>query len=334
MYYTNFPTGDNVNATSWHDVAIALKDLIVGATNSPWSEVTASTPTPAFLQPEASTAVAGATTFGVDHHATLYLNTDAGLNATTPHCRLFRIWIGENFLAGGIIDTRHGDPSVQTDWAFLGDKASFTDADVGTGVDTDQLYIATGNTNADATGGSPMIFRIAMWDDSLFIFTTLNSNVRGGVMIFYPASINNDQRVRDDIPFIWAKAGFYSLQNNLGWQDTNPQILSSPPFDDNPPTTSLTGTTYNPAFHHGLELSINIPYPDGMGREFVQRLQTVGITAGATMWNGFGRHIRAARKEMSVGRFNTRDIGGVEHIEYKVHDGKVYFFRNQEDPIV
>lgn len=88
MFYENYTTGGVVAAAgdTYHDVALDMKDMIVNASGSPWAEVTGSSPTPVWLQPYATTAVAAtssATTNGFGQHATMYLTTDEGHRTKT-----------------------------------------------------------------------------------------------------------------------------------------------------------------------------------------------------------------------------------------------------------
>jgi len=90
MFYEDFSTRGTLISVgdTYHDVALAIKDALVGIPGSPWAEVTGSAPTPVWLQPYATTAVAGrdsstAAYNGWDVHATMYMTTDAGHKTKT-----------------------------------------------------------------------------------------------------------------------------------------------------------------------------------------------------------------------------------------------------------
>jgi hypothetical protein len=90
MFYEDYTTGGTYIAAgdTYHDVALAIKDALVNASGSPWAEVTSSSPTPVWLQPYATTAVAArnsstASYNGWDNHATLYHTGDLGHRTKT-----------------------------------------------------------------------------------------------------------------------------------------------------------------------------------------------------------------------------------------------------------
>ncbi|KKM73927.1 hypothetical protein LCGC14_1405530 [marine sediment metagenome] len=86
MFYQDYTTGGTwiPSGDTYHDVAIAMKDKIIGVAGSPWTEVTGSGPTPVWLQPFATTAVAARDSSnssynGWDQHVTMYMDTDPAL---------------------------------------------------------------------------------------------------------------------------------------------------------------------------------------------------------------------------------------------------------------
>ena len=93
MYYEDYTTGGTwiASGDTYHDVALAMRDKIIGVAGSPWTEVTGAGPTPVWLQPYATTAVAGrdsstAAYNGWDQHVTMYMDNDPGLLTRTITC--------------------------------------------------------------------------------------------------------------------------------------------------------------------------------------------------------------------------------------------------------
>jgi len=305
MFYTNqsSPLTLTVGDT-YHDIAIDLGAAIVGAGSSPWAEVTGAGPTPAWLQPYATTAVAAAdpATFnGPDYHFTMYLTTDPGLSEGTPYCVLVRFWIGPHGIYAGVIDTAVADPDNLDFWTCIGPQQDITGTSTTTYGGYEQpnylFSMSAVNTFDTVTDDTRMSIYIWMWDECLVIqckdADNASYDLHGGGGIFWcPVNIGMLGANRGGCPHIWCMNGtydnamfqpfadYYAISLFPGWGgEAFPAIDGQGVCAWPPDTAAAPGPLFNYSFNYSwfwcgeLGELYGSAVADVNGDEIIQRIQ-------------------------------------------------------------
>lgn len=291
MFYTNATTPNKLSVNDYyHDAAISLVGWITGAASSPWAEVTGSSPTPTWLQPYASTAVAAtssATSNGAAYHTTMYLTTDPGLLAGTPYCVMCRFVIGRYGLGLMIIDTATGDPSVTGDWAIIYQYTNDLDAVSNLHYGGDEipgslLSFSTSSSTYQVTDANRLEIYIWIWDECFAVLckdtanTTYNSH-GGGAFVFHPAVNGVNGAGRTDVPHIWAIPGCYRDGLDAGF--TYGHLVPHVPATGRPGSRATraigsgsTFNTYQIGWAAELGFHIETEATDVNGNDVIQRI--------------------------------------------------------------
>ncbi|KKM73926.1 hypothetical protein LCGC14_1405520 [marine sediment metagenome] len=232
MFYTNQASPMTLTiGDTYHDIAINIGAAITGAGSSPWTEVTGAGPTPAWLQPYASTVIAGrdpATFWGIDHHYTMYMDTDPGLSEGTPYCVLVRFWINKNGIAMGVLDTAVADPDDPGYWSIVCKSRDF--GATGSGAygesDTPNYFMSMSESNGfdTVTDDTRISIYIWMWDECLIVQVKDADNAShdlqgGGGYIWSPVNSGLLGAVRGLAPHIWTMPGVYDAGVSQSFTD-------------------------------------------------------------------------------------------------------------------
>jgi len=228
-YSTNIDVGQGIpkggvlitEGTTLKEVMLDIRDAIIGDSESRWSEVTASSPTPSHLQQFASTVNAsnssdGST--GFNQHVTLYLDDDPGLNRSSPGARLMRFYQTGVGIQVAVLDTaritnsriesnkwifchsnpfsvnnEQNDSSWRAEGQFISnynDSSSIrNDVDEGNNLDQDLKFFYVLNDEY-------------IWMNTYHIERTDNF-ASNGAYIYHPSEPTNGSVKRDHEPFIW-----------------------------------------------------------------------------------------------------------------------------------
>jgi len=293
MFYTNVGSPNKLSLNdTYHDAAIRLVGWITGAASSPWAEVTGSAPTPTWLQPYASTAVSGyssATYNGPSWHTTMYLTTDPGLLAGTPHCVLVKFVVGYQGLGMMIIDTAVGDPDNVADWnlhyAYY-DLANNSTSSYGYDeVQGKLLSWSSGSILAPVADVNKIEINIWIWDECFAILCKDTGNTSydyhgGGVFCWHPAVSGVIGAARSDAPHIWLVSGGY--QNSRDTYITEGHVVVQIPSDGGPSGRGTINTQVSGGFNVNkmgwspeLGLHIETEAVDVNGDNTIQRLNFI-----------------------------------------------------------
>ena len=333
MFFSNLDNPLVITGGTYPDGALAIKNALVGAADSPWLEVTGAAPTPAFLQPLASTVTAaGDSTAGYDRHVTLYLKDDPGLTATTPHARLFRMVMFRYGVMTMFIDTKFGNPTDYNQWTLCSrsNNIEWSELYSDAGASFGSLFNTKTAETANVGGaGRNLTIRILMWEDFLYIKVIRGSdgNELGGIMLFYPNTIPGDQQTTETIPMIWAMPSGHS-QDLQPWNNNNlTQLYSARVSDLIVPTYSSNAVFGNRFEGYVQELGFIPGYGDKDDREYLQRIALVANAPAVTHWGGLNPHIRVTRNAAAQGLFDRKVIDGVEYMEIKNYQGIAWYLR-------
>ena len=298
--------------TAKHAVVRALGEAIIGQTGTRWAEVTGATPTPAFLQGQASTILAGSTgtAAGTANHMTLYLKDDAGLAEATPRGRLLRIWAAYGGVAIALSDITSGQ-IVQ--WNYEGWGSANTTA---AGYYAWQNLTAT-NVVSTATTWQEA-HRAYLFEDTNYLAVVFaqhsTSYYAGGFHLFYPEAPADGHITRAAVPPLFA----VPLNQVTGYAVSNATYARFPQCM-NAANHLITGSKT------GLIAYTDIYTPsvvDAGGREFIfgASMTTDPYT---NVWNAFGnwgaisglKYIR--RAQLAFGQ--EVSVGGVNHLHAGDH---------------
>lgn len=304
--------------TAKHAAVRALGEAIIGQTGTRWAEVTGATPTPVFLQGEASTILAGSTgtASGTANHMTLYLSNDAGLSETTPRARLLRIWAAYAGVNIALADITSGQ-IVQ--WNYEGWYAANSTV-VGAAAWTNST--ATGTASTATTWQEAHRFYI--FEDTNYLSVVFaqhsTSFYAGGFHLFYPEAPADGHIPRATIPPMFAvplnQVATYGISNAT--YARFPQCM-------NAANHAITGSKT------GLVAYADIYTPSGVdtsGREFIFGA-SMTTDPYVNAWGAFGnwgaipglKYIR--RAQLAFGQEVA--VGGVNHLHAGDHSNTSAF---------
>lgn len=229
MFNTNI---DKVNITQGglllpsgnprHFYARAMLEEFISISNGRWAEVTGSSPTPAWLQPYASTVTTtSGTVASVDQHCSAYFAADSRLS--NQKTIIVRFWVKTTGIEWGVIDTAFGDQSNRENYFRYGtSNATYVSTLNGAHFLSNSTALV-GNTNATNAvnfANGPWRYHLIMWDDVFIMWvqnqTSLMINSIDGVALYQGNAIAD---LEDSIALACFTGGgnfnlSYSLFNN------------------------------------------------------------------------------------------------------------------------